>query len=77
MKAVAAKYVKENTAALAFAITGRPEYSYDPKTTEFTVELTGRMKTSLMVLAGISGIEVNARSVALRPSIPPSKWYLP
>ncbi len=76
MKAIAAKYVQENTAALAFAITGNPTYSYDPKTAEFTVEINGRMRTSLMMLAGISDIEVNARSVALRPLIPPVEMVL-
>lgn len=76
MKAIAANSVKENSTALDLEFSGQPKFSYDAAKTEFTVELNGKIPTSLMSLAGISNVDVAVRAVAVRPSIPPVEMVL-
>lgn len=76
MKAIAASYVEKNISALDLSINGQPKFTYDAAKSEFTVEINGQLPTSVMSLAGISKVDVNVKSVALRPSIPPVEMVL-
>lgn len=76
MIAVAQKYIEENAAAAKLTLTTDPTFTYDKTTTEFTVELEGSIPASLMSLAGFSTLDVKAKSVAVKPEIPPVEMAL-
>lgn len=68
---IAANYVDKNIATLDLTIDGQPKFTFDKAKDEFTVEINGKLPTSVMSLAGVSNIDVKARSVALLPLLPP------
>ena len=76
MKKVAKDYVASNIKSLGLQVDGEPKFTYNSTKAEFTVELQGGISTSLMGLAGIDEMAVNARSVAVKPAIPPIEMVL-
>ena len=76
MKRIAKDYVDTNTKGLDFKVGGEPSFEYDAKTGEFVVELQGEVSASFLSLAGIANAGVTARSVAVKPDIPPVEMVL-
>lgn len=76
MKTVAKKYIAANVAAVGVKLKGEPTLTYDKSKAEFTVQIGGTVPTSLMAVAGYTEMEVNAKSVAVRPETPPVEMAL-
>jgi Mg-chelatase subunit ChlD len=76
MKTAAANYIDANVEALGIELKGEPNLTYDSNKSEFTVEIVGEVQTSLMAVAGYSSMDIEGKSVAIRPGVPPIEMVL-
>lgn len=76
MKTAAANYIDANVEALGIELKGEPALTYDSNKSEFTVEIVGEVQTSLMAVAGYSSMDIEGKSVAIRPGVPPIELVL-